>query len=141
MIIRKIKSEEGERQYSAVETKTPHFNQLKSNLERSASKPKDSDEKKKAVSPAPPSTISKPSGGPRKSWVLNSSDPQTKPFDEKKSVVEESDEKPKTGNPKPEDDAKIYSVKENPYVRGNTPTKTSKVTISESRIYKSIDER
>lgn len=139
IIIRKFITEERELQYSSVETKAPQFNQLRSNLERSTSRPKDSEEKKKSnpqTPNAPSSGGSKPSGGPRKSWVLASSDPQTKPFEENRSPVEDPDEKPKTVNPKPEQENKIYSVKDNPYVRGITPNKTVKSTITESRIYK-----
>lgn len=146
--IKKIIPEEGQKNYSAVETKTPHFNQLKSNLERSTSKPKDSEDRKKATSPSPTPTPnsassggSKPSGGQRKSWVLNSSDPQTKPFEEQKSEADDSDEKPRFGGSKPEED-KIYSVKDNPFVRGNTPTKNVKSTITESKVItKRTEER
>lgn len=126
-----------------METKTPHFNQLRSNLDRSVSRPKDSGEKKKDASPAPQSGESnKPSGAPRKSWLLNSSEPQTHPFENLKSVENDLDEKPKTNQPEPEDDSRIYSVKDNPYVRGNTPNKTTnRSSLVESKVRKSQDER
>jgi hypothetical protein len=73
--------------------------------------------------------------------VLASSDPQTKPFEENKSAAEESDEKPKTSTPKPEQENKIYSVKDNPYVRGNTPVKSIKTTITESKLINKPTEK
>lgn len=124
---------------------------MRNNLERATSKPKEDlksskvepskhsgELKQNGASPTPNSNnASKPSGDPKKSWVLASSTPQTKPFEE--DQIEDSDEKPKEHHPKPQDDGKVYKVKDNPFVRGNTPNKSTKPT-TENHIEKSITE-
>jgi hypothetical protein len=126
-----------------VDTKSPDFNELRNNLEKTFNRPKEDlknsraeirqsskDEKKPQASRTPNSEAgSKPSGGQRQSWVLASSTPQTKPFDDQKSGLDESEEKPRevSKTQAPEDDSKIYRVKDNPYVKGSSPNKTVSV--------------
>lgn len=124
---------------------------MRSNLERATSKPKEdiksskvepskhsTEDKKNAATPTPNSNNpSKPSEDQKKAWVLASSTPQTKPFEEEQN--EDSEEMPKGYKPQPHDDSKVYKVKDNPFVRGNTPNKTTK-TPADSQIGKSITE-
>lgn len=89
---------------------------------------------KKSKIESPASEIqSKPSSGPRKSWVLNSPIPPTKPFDDPKSALETSqivdqrtpEEKKLSRENYPEDPSKIYKVKDNPFVKSNSPNRNS----------------
>jgi hypothetical protein len=131
------------KEYTAVETSTPHFQELKQNLEKLTNKPKAEDlknsrgptsvEKKEATSsPNTDNGSKQASGGPRKSWVLASSTPQTKAFEESNLTTSQnldSDEKPQenketpVSKTNPEEDSKVYKIKDNPFVRGSTPTK------------------
>lgn len=130
--------------YSSVETSTPQFNELRQNLEKLTSKPKPEDLKKpkgpasqekrdNSASPTPENE-SKATSDRRKSWVLANSGLQTKPFEDQNPDLAESqqldsDEKPKqnqeapTQKSPPQDDSKVYKIKDNPFVRGSTPTK------------------
>lgn len=150
-------SENPTREYSAVETSTPQFQELKKNLEKLTNKPKPEDlknsrgpisgeKKENTASPNTDNGSKQTSGGPRQSWVLQSSTPQTKAFDGENpnltnSQKIDSDEKPldRSDVPAPkssEDDSKVFKVKDNPFVRGNTPNKKEpeiKKTVTSSR--------
>lgn len=162
IIIKKIpKEKNSSRHYSAIETKTPDFNELRNNLERSQNKAREDSksprpeprassitEKKQQGSHTPASDNgSKPStsGGQRKSWVLASSTPQTKPFEEDKAERNDSEERPREAHKEPEDDAKIPKVKDNPFVRGSSPSKPVSVaktttTVQETSVKKTLIE-
>lgn len=140
------------REYTAVETTTPQFQELKKNLEKLTNKPKQEDlktskgpasssvEKKEAnASPNTDHGSKQASGGPRQSWVLGSSTPQTKAFDGVNGNLAESqrldsDEHPQENTetpatkPSQDDDSKVYKIKDNPFIRGSTPTKNQPET-------------
>jgi len=160
IIIKKVPKTKNEmRHYSAIETKTPDFNELRNNLERSINKAREDSlgskeprqssiaEKKQQGSQGPISeNESKPStsGGQRKSWVLASSTPQTKPFEEEKSEENDEEEGPREPHKAPEDDSIIPKVKDNPFVRGNSPGKPVTVakttTVQETVVKKTLTE-
>ena len=55
-------------------------------------------------------------------------------MEEEKSNLYDSIEQPRFGAKNPEQESKIYSVKDNPFVRNNTPNKTVKSVVTESKV-------